>query len=638
MSTSTPSADHGVPQLCLWSLRYALRRWPAFGVVLLTMFAKIGIELLVPWPVKILVDHVLSGSGQLPPDIAAAAARWLPGAAAGGQSREALAGWCVAATVGLFVLGNVVGGANALASVSFGRRILYDLAADLYGHMQRLSLVFHRRRAVGDLMRRVTADCKSASDILEQALLPVLTSVFSLAAMFLVMWYISPGLTLLSLAVLPLMVAAFRLYSNAMMDASYASEEAEARIYEVAEQTLSAIAIVHAFGAEPREDQRFRQGAQAAVAANVIAIRVQLKFRVLVGLAAALGTAGILWLGATQALAGTILVGDMLVFLSYLAALYAPLEALMYTPSTIQSASGGARRVLEILDTPPDVRDRPGAADLTERARGHVRFDSVTFSYGPDLPPVLRNVTLECQPGQTVAIVGPTGAGKTTLAGLVARFFDPSQGRVTLDGQDLRDVTLASLRRQVALVPQEPFLFPSTVAENIAYGRPDATREQIEAAARAANADEFVSQLPEGYDTVLGERGATLSGGQRQRLSIARALLTDAPVLILDEPTSALDAGAEHLIVEALRRLQHGRTTLIIAHRLSTIRNADAIAVVKDGEVVEQGTHAELMSRNRGAYAGLYQAQFGSVAQPEAPSSASSSSGSAQNERPGTGS
>jgi ATP-binding cassette subfamily B protein/subfamily B ATP-binding cassette protein MsbA len=308
-------------------------------------------------------------------------------------------------------------------------------------------------------------------------------------------------------------------------------------------------------------------------------------------------------------LRGELTVGSLLVFLAYLTTLQLQLKAFVGIHTALQKVGAGVDRVCEIMEAEPEVRDRPGAASLA-RSRGHVRFEGVSFGYDAGREPVLRGVSLEALPGQTVAVVGPTGAGKSTLAALAARFFDPWEGRVTLDGRDLRDVTVASLREQVSVVLQEPFLFAASVAENVSYGRPEATREQVESACRAANADEFVCRLPEGYDTVVGERGATLSGGQRQRLSIARALLRDAPVLILDEPTSALDAETEHLIGEALRRLEQGRTTFIIAHRLSTIRAADKIIVLKDGVITEEGTHAELLARG-GLYADLYQAQFG---------------------------
>jgi ATP-binding cassette, subfamily B, bacterial len=312
--------------------------------------------------------------------------------------------------------------------------------------------------------------------------------------------------------------------------------------------------------------------------------------------------------GAQHALSGRLSVGTILVFLAYLSSLYSPLQDVSHGASTVSEAVGSARRVVEILDAPPDVVDRPGAVALAA-VRGEVGFDEVWFGYERGRP-VLRGVSFEARPGEVVAIVGPTGAGKSTLAGLLPRFFDPDRGRVLLDGHDLRGLRLGTVRESVSLVLQESFLFPFSIAENIAYGRPGASREEIEAAARAANVHEFVSGLPDGYDTLLGERGATLSGGERQRVAIARALLKDAPVLVLDEPTSALDAETEQSLLEALERLMAGRTTLVIAHRLSTIRRADQILVLSAGEIVERGDHDELIALG-GAYARMHTIQQG---------------------------
>jgi ATP-binding cassette subfamily B protein/subfamily B ATP-binding cassette protein MsbA len=323
-------------------------------------------------------------------------------------------------------------------------------------------------------------------------------------------------------------------------------------------------------------------------------------------LTTAVGAAVIMWLGAKYALAGRVSAGDILVFISYLHSLYQPLNSITTTASTVQNAAANANRVTEILDTEVLVKDAPNARDIS--LRGNVRYENVSFSYETSLP-TLKNVSFGAKAGEVVAMVGPSGAGKTTLANLLARFHDPSSGRVTIDGVDIRDIRLRSLREQIAMVLQEPFLFPITIAENIAFGKPDASREEIIEAAKAANAHDFIKRLPHGYDTVIGERGATLSGGEKQRLSIARAFLKDAPILILDEPTSALDAGAEHLLLGALDRLMKNRTTFIIAHRLSTIRNANLIIALNRGEVVERGRHPELMARN-GLYAKLYRQQM----------------------------
>jgi ATP-binding cassette subfamily B protein/subfamily B ATP-binding cassette protein MsbA len=404
------------------------------------------------------------------------------------------------------------------------------------------------------------------------------------------------------------MLFVFRRNAAPMMELSYAQQEVEGKIYDVVEQSFSAMPVVQAFGREARNDRWFSKITTDTVAVTLRLTNVQLRFKILMGLATAVGTAAILWFGAQHALAGQLSIGAIIAFLAYLGSLYAPLESIMYTNSTIQGAAGSARRVWEVLQTETLVKDEPGAVSLVA-PKGTIEFENVTFGYDPGRP-VLQNITLQVPAGQTVALVGATGAGKSTLAALIPRFFDPWQGTVRFDGRDLRTIPLKNLRANIALVLQDPFLFPISVAENIAYGSPHATMAEIEAAARAANAHDFIQRLPEEYKTQVGERGATLSGGERQRISIARALLKNAPVLILDEPTSALDAETERGLLEALEHLTRGRTTFIIAHRFSTIRRAHRIAVLSEGRMIEYGTHEELLARN-GQYAHFHQLQSG---------------------------
>ncbi|HXT38689.1 MAG TPA: ABC transporter ATP-binding protein [Candidatus Angelobacter sp.] len=594
--------DTDLFRLCRWLSRYAFRRWPGLLGVVVTMLFKIGLDILKPWPMVFLVDFVLKG------ETTSAFFSHVAGMLPGGSEPANLVVWSVVATVLIFLLGWAVGLANAYVNISFGQRMVYDLAGDLFAKLQQLSLHFHARKSVGDNVRRLTADCTCVSVIVKDALLPVFSATASLAAMFVILWCVDAALTSLALAVVPCMALVFRHYAKPMMDRSYQQQEIEGRIYSLVEQTFSAMPAVQAFGCEELNERSFRQATRDTLAATLALTNVQLQFKILMGLATAAGTAGVLWLGTQHALDGRLSIGALLLFLSYLASFYAPLEAIMYSTSTIQGAAGSARRVREVLQTEREVADKPGAIALAV-SRGHVKVENVTFGYERGSP-VLRGVSLEVLPGEIVALVGATGAGKSTLVSLVPRFVDPWEGSVRIDGRDVRDLQLKSLRRQVAIVLQEPFLFPLSVAENIAYGRPRSTMADIETAARAAGAHDFITRLPQGYHTVIGERGATLSGGERQRLSIARALLKDAPILILDEPTSALDVETERAFLEALDPLTARRATFIIAHRLSTVRRANRIVVLERGAIVETGSHDELLACG-GLYGKFFRLQFG---------------------------
>jgi ATP-binding cassette subfamily B protein len=580
-------------------LRYVRPHWRDLVLVLAAMVAGVGLDVLRPWPTKLLVDHVL-GTEPLPPGLARALAT-LPGA----TGPRGLLVWAAASTVLIFLGGTLVAIVTTSASVRLGQRMVYDLGADLFFHLQRLSLLFHARRQVGDMVARVTGDPYALQTLITGGLLPILQSGATLVAMFVVMWRLEPTLSVLALGIAPFLAVAIRVFGRPMQERSRIRRDLEGHMMSLVQQTLSALPAVQAFTREELERARFRRQADATVLAYQRSVAADMWFKLVVGFVTAAGTAVMMWLGATYALEGRLSVGTVLVFMAYLGSLYTPVNALTYTVSTLRQTAASMDRVLEILDIPPDLRDAPTAREAS--LAGHVRYEHVTFGYEPGRP-VLHDVSLEARPGEVLAIVGPTGAGKTTLVNLLVRFFDPWSGRVLVDGHDLRELRLRSLRQQVAIVLQEPFIFPMTIAENIAYGRPDASQAEIVAAAAAANAHAFIERLPAGYATVVGERGATLSGGEKQRLSIARALLKDAPILILDEPTSALDAGTEALLLEALERLMRGRTTFVIAHRLSTIRGADRILVLDRGVLVEQGRHVELVARG-GLYARFHRQQ-----------------------------
>jgi ATP-binding cassette subfamily B protein/subfamily B ATP-binding cassette protein MsbA len=577
-------------------LAYARPQWRGLLVVLASMLANVAFELLKPWPLKLVIDNVL-GNQATP-----GALTVLPGA----EEPRGLLVWITVGTVLIFLLYTATHMIYTYSSLQLGQRMTFRLAGDLFSHLQRMSLMFHRRRTVGDMLARVTGDSYCVSTLVSDAYVPALQAVVTLVSMFVVMFSLQPTLTVLALGIAPFFVVVIKRLGPAIKERTREQRDLEGSMMAVVEQTLSAMPAVQAYTREEVETRRFRGYADRTIVAYVRATLAGLWFELFAGLVTTVGTAAVIYVGAELALRGELTAGTIIVFISYLSSLYEPLDSVTHTAQTVQGASAEADRVMEILETEPELHDKPGARPA--HARQSIRYEHVTYGYRRGTP-VLRDVSLEARPGEVIAVVGPTGAGKTTLMNLLVRFDDPWEGRVLMDGRDLRDLRLRSVRQQVALVLQDPFLFPISVSENIRYGRPGASDEDVVAAARAANADEFIRAMPEGYGTVIGEKGATLSGGEKQRISIARAFLKDAPVLVLDEPTSALDARTEAMLLDAMERLMAGRITFIIAHRLSTIRQATTILSIQHGRIVERGTHQELLEAG-GLYAELHRQQM----------------------------
>lgn len=587
-----------------WWIELARYARPQVGGLLLIglfMLCGIGLNLLTPWPMKLLIDHVFDGQS-LP------AGLWWLERLPGGASKQGLLFWLAASTVGLFVLQRVMNILQAYVKSGVGSRMTYGLAADTFDVLQRRSLIYHRQQRVGDLIRRVTTDTGCVKELVLDVYLPLLTALITVGMMATVMWKLNSWIAALALLLTLPLALVIKLFAGPMSKRKYEEWQAQGDVSSLLEQNLSAIPLVQAFGREGIEDSKFRHATGRSVRANLHSELSQHQFQLATGTVNAIGTATVMLIGAYSILAGEMSVGSLVVLITYFAALYSPIESLAYLSEGFASAGGGARRVFEVLRADDvTIVDAPDAMALAANRSSSgraVQFVNVGFGYQPGRP-VLRDLSLAIPAGQTLALVGATGAGKSTLVSLVPRLFDPWTGEVKIDGRDIRQLQLTSVRDSVAIVPQEPFLLPLSIADNIAYARPVASREEVVAAAVAARADAFIQRLPQGYDTVIGERGVTLSGGERQRLSIARALLKDAPILILDEPTSSLDAQTEAELIEAMATLMEGRTTIIIAHRLSTIRHADRIAVMEDGRIVEQGTHDELLSM-QGSYSRLH--------------------------------
>ncbi len=566
-------------------LRYYQPFWGKTIIGLFLSLVGIGLNLLKPWPFKIIVDDFLR-----------------PTPAARGDWRTWVPLLCLALVV-IQVAWGIINWITNYLFVKIGLQALLKVRTDLYSHLQRLSLKFHDARRSADSSFRVAYDSQSIQTIYNKGFTNIFASVIALIGTFIVMLRLDWVLTLLSLAIVPLIVGAIYFFARRIRSESTSIQEHESAVLAQAQEGLSSIRMVHAFGREDFEVRQFHQQAQQSLQANLRLTLTNVNSALVISTLMVIGTAAMYYVGTLHVLAGTLSLGSLLVFSAYLLMLYQPLESLTYTAWAMEGATAGAKRCFEVLDSQDDVRDSPDAVDISS-AKGAIAFRSVNFGYAESRI-VLRDINLSIAPNQIVGLVGGTGAGKSTLLSLVPRFYDPTTGSVMLDGRDVREITKKSLRAQIAIVLQDTLLFSTTVRENVAYGRPDATEEEIIEAARRAQADEFIRQLPQGYSSLIGERGGHLSVGQRQRIGIARAFLKNAPILLLDEPTSALDPSTEAAIMETIKELMRGRTTLIATHRLATIHNLDQIIVLEHGRIIEQGRGPELLIRG-GVYAKLY--------------------------------
>jgi ABC-type multidrug transport system fused ATPase/permease subunit len=581
----------------------------SLAAILAGMLVQTAMSVAAPWPLKVVLDNVV-GAHHLPPRIAAVLHPFLSE-----RNKMSIAAAAAIATVVIAVLGAIASYVANYYTTSVGQWVANDLRMRTYHHLQQLSLRYYSEHETGSLLSTITADVQTIQAFASASTLGILIDLLTIAAMVCVMFWLRWDFTLLVVALTPIMLLLISRFKKAVKKATREVRKQQSNIVQVVQQNLLSMRVIKAFGRQDLEQEELSEVSKATVEAALRARRVKALLSPLVAVTVALCTAFVLWRSSALMLAGKMTAGSLTVFLFYLTSFFKPVQDLAKMTNSIAQTAVGVERVRAILNADDVIPQRPDAQE-PQPFRGDIAFQNVGFSYSSEAA-VLKGVSFKIKGGQMVGIVGPTGSGKSTVVSLIPRFYDPTSGVVSIDGTDVRAFTLTGLRDQIAYVLQETVLFRGTIADNIAYGRGGATKEEVREAAKLANADEFISKMPHGYDTMVGDRGDTLSGGQRQRIGIARAIIRNNPILILDEPTAALDTESEQLVIEALERLMKGRTVITIAHRLSTIRDANIILVLKDGVVTEQGTHEELLALG-GTYAELYRVQFEKVPASEA--------------------
>ena len=583
----------------VWSLLKPYRG--TLLIILLAMLLQMVATVATPWPLKIVLDNVV-GEHKLP--------HWLDDFLRpfmhGGTKMEIAAAAAIALVL-IVVLGAVASYVANYCTTSVGQWVANDLRIRTYDRLQHLSLNYYNTHDMGTLLSTITADVQTIQGFASSSTLGIVVDFLTIVGMLAIMFWLNWDFTLIAVAVTPFMLLIISRFKKAVKKATKEVRKEQSKIVAVVQQGLESMKVVKAFGRQDLEQEELSEVSKATVEAALKARRVKALLSPMVNVIVALCTAFVLWRSSSLILRGAITAGALTVFLSYLAQLFKPVKDLATMTNTIAQTAVGVERVRAILEADDVIPEKADARD-PGAFKGDIAFDHVDFGYDKEAK-VLNNVSFKVSAGQMVGVVGPTGSGKSTVVSLIPRFYDPEAGKITIDGVDVRDFTLRGLRSQIGYVLQETVLFRGTVAENIAYGKGGATRAEVEEAAELANAAEFINKMPNGYDSMIGDRGDTLSGGQRQRIGIARAIIRNNPILILDEPTAALDTESEKLVMDALHRLMQKRTVITIAHRLSTIRDADKILVLKDGVLAEEGSHDELMARS-GIYAGLYQAQF----------------------------
>ncbi|MFZ3216594.1 MAG: ABC transporter ATP-binding protein [Candidatus Acidiferrales bacterium] len=571
------------------------------SLVLVAMLVQTASTLAMPWPLKVILDSVV-GRHPLPHWLARAMA---PFVANGGRMRMATV--AAAALVVIAAIGALASYVQNYYTESVGQWIAHDLRMRTYHHLQRLSLSFYDTHQTGSMLSTITDDVDTIQQFASGATLGIAVDLLTIVCMVGLMLWLNWDFALIALALTPFLLLFVSRFKRSVKDATHEVRKKQSNIVSAVQQGLESMRVVQAFGREDFEQQQLDVVSKASVQAALRARRIKASLSPVVSVAVAACTAVVLARGAVLMMRGAMTVGELTVFLAYLTRFFKPVQDLAKMSNTLAQAAVGVERVQSLLDTDMITPELPGAMDPPPLS-GEITFDHVAFQYRPDQP-VLKDVSFTAKAGQMVGIVGPTGGGKSTVMSLIPRFYDPTSGVIRMDGVNVAELKLQPFRDRIGYVLQDTVLFRGTVAENIAFGRSGATREQVIAAAKAANADEFICQMTSGYDTMVGEGAQLLSGGQRQRIGIARVLLRDSPLLLLDEPTAALDSESERTVIEALERLMEGRTVIMIAHRLSTIRDAALIVVLKDGTVAEQGSHEELIARG-GLYAELHRTQF----------------------------